>query len=112
ARFDGERFTTLPELDAWPTIAWTLFEDRDGVIWLGSAGDSLYRLTGAGLRRYGADDGLQNRHVQSLMQTRDGQFWLGTSGGLYRRDGERYIEVTRPAEEPEADNARSRAEVR
>jgi ligand-binding sensor domain-containing protein len=98
ARFDGERFTTLPELDAWSTIAWTLFEDRDGVIWLGSAGDSLHRLTGEGLRRYGADDGLQNRHVQSLMQTRDGNFWLGTSGGLYRREGERFVEVTRPEE--------------
>ncbi|MBZ0150167.1 MAG: hypothetical protein K8J09_01445 [Planctomycetes bacterium] len=96
-RFDGAKFTVVPELADLRAIVWTLFEDRDGDIWLGSAGDGLVRIRGTSPTRFGPGQGLGNRHVQSVLQTRDGRLWFGTSGGLYRLDGDRLMEMTRPA---------------
>lgn len=95
-RFDGAKFTAVPALTDDAAIAWTFYEDRDGVVWLATAGAGVVRCSGATVRRFGPDDGLRSRHVQSILQTRDGQMWFGTSGGLYRLAGERFLEMTRP----------------
>jgi len=55
----------------------TVFQDRDGRIWLG--GDSLYWFDG---RQFHLVRGLAD--IRAIAQTKDGDLWFGGSGGLYR----------------------------
>lgn len=68
-------------------VPWTplqsLFVDREGSLWVGSRG--LYRLAGRGLwRHYGADEGLGQRTVWSLVRDSAGTLWAATRQGLAR----------------------------
>ena len=59
----------------------TLFEDRDGNIWVGTlAGVSEY--SERGWVHLTERDGLPNNAVQVIRQDREGNIWLGTVGGL------------------------------
>jgi signal transduction histidine kinase/streptogramin lyase len=64
--------------------------DADGALWLGTAGDGLYRLDGQNLTLYQADDGdpqsLSSSFVSSLFQSKAGELWIGTAAGLDRFD--------------------------
>jgi PAS domain S-box-containing protein len=55
----------------------TVFQDREGRIWLG--GDLLYWFDG---HRFHLLRGVAN--VRAIAQTRDGDLWFGQYGGLYR----------------------------
>jgi signal transduction histidine kinase/ligand-binding sensor domain-containing protein len=64
--------------------------DTEGVLWLGTAGDGLYRFDGQHLTLYQADDedplSLSSSFVSSLFQDGSGELWIGTAGGLDRFD--------------------------
>jgi signal transduction histidine kinase/ligand-binding sensor domain-containing protein len=55
----------------------TVFQDRDGRIWLG--GDLLYRFDG---NQFHQIPGMAD--IRAITQTNDGDVWFGGSGGLYR----------------------------
>jgi signal transduction histidine kinase/ligand-binding sensor domain-containing protein len=59
------------------TEFFSVFQDRDGRIWLG--GRLLYWFDGLRFHRF---PGLVD--VRAIAQTRDGDLWFGGSGGLYR----------------------------
>jgi ligand-binding sensor domain-containing protein len=51
------------------------------------------------IAQYGHDiwlrrNGLPSNAVNVCLQTRDGYLWVGTSAGLFRYDGEKFLEVT------------------
>ncbi len=87
ARFDGVRFRVLdagntPELRSG-RIA-TLFEDRQGLLWVGIQGGSvacreLRRWTNRSL-----PEGLSHEVVNAIGEDESGQLWLGTLAGLCR----------------------------
>lgn len=56
----------------------TLLETRDGVLWVGTKGQGLYRLAGAGIER------VQTSHnfITAIHEDREGSLWVGTGGGL------------------------------
>lgn len=62
----------------------TLFEDADGVLWIGTEGDGLVRLRDGRLDR-SADDALTRQDVRALAQDREGSLWVGTNGGGLHR---------------------------
>ena len=63
----------------------SLYEDRDGYIWIGTFGKGLLRLnpgTGA-ISRYSSLNGLGNDNILSIMGVKD-EVWLATLGGAFR----------------------------
>ncbi len=91
ARFDGVRFTVFdnrntPELKA--NNIQTLYVDRAGVLWIGSEGGGLTRLSGSRFTSYTTADGLADNIVESIFEDDAGYLWVGTSRGLSRfKDG-------------------------
>jgi signal transduction histidine kinase/DNA-binding response OmpR family regulator/ligand-binding sensor domain-containing protein len=66
---------------------WSVLEDRQGTIWLGTDG-GLVRLDpsdttrrGAGARELTVDDGLPHESVRALHEDPEGYLWLATKGG-------------------------------
>jgi len=68
---------------------WSIYLDRQGGMWFGTA-DALYHAADGRLRRFTKADGLPEGGVGAILQTRSGQLWIGTDGGgLARLAGDR-----------------------
>lgn len=67
-------------------------EDRDGNIWLGTIGGGAWRYDGHELRQFGAADGLTAPSVMAIHRDRDGVLWLG-GNGVFRFTGTRFERV-------------------
>ena len=77
---EAKQFSKLPE-GANGMAATALFEASDGAVWLGTAGDGVFRCTG--------DDAVQvptsSPEIVCVTEDREGNMWVGTdSGGLDR----------------------------
>ncbi len=72
---------------AGPVVS--LIEDRDGIIWAGTWGQGLIRVTGSGVDRWTSRDGLPEDFIRTLAEDAEGNLWIGMrSGGLGRwKDG-------------------------
>lgn len=88
--WDGGRrvrtFDIQGEKDAVLTCA---MEDARGNLWLGSAGQGLFRVQANGVvTRLRKTDGLSSDHIRVLCEDNEGNVWVGTEGGglnrLYR----------------------------
>ncbi len=94
SRYDGHTWTTFTENDGLCfNFVWTLLEDKTGNIWIGTAGGGCCHYDGKTFTSFSASDGLLNRHVQSILQAKNGKFWFGTSGGLFRLEGNAFVNV-------------------
>jgi len=71
-------------------------QDRTGYLWVGTQ-NGLYRYDGSQFQRYGADQGIPDRIVDTLFVGLDGTLWVGTAAGVYfeRSDG-RFAQVKLP----------------
>lgn len=102
SRFDGQSFATSLRSEkhsihtGWGRIM-SIHLDRAGDVWFGvsSAGGGLYRYDGESFRHYSTDDGLTGGGVPSIGEDRSGNLWLGTTTGVFRFDGERFINFTK-----------------
>jgi ligand-binding sensor domain-containing protein len=67
----------------------TLFEDREGNIWLSTDGRGLYRLHSQAIHVLSTEQGLPDGNAYPIYQDREQNMWIGTwTGGLCRlRDG-------------------------
>lgn len=66
-----------------------LFQDREGLIWLGNT-DGLYQLAPGAVQMHDRASGLADDYLRAVMQTADGWTWLGHGNGLERwRDDQR-----------------------
>ncbi len=84
------RYMDLPPATQPASIVFnTLFEDREGNIWLSTDGQGLYRVRNQTINVYSKEQGLPDRNVYPIFQGRDETVWIGTwTGGLCRmRDG-------------------------
>ena len=66
----------------------------NGEIWAGTEGAGVYRLKDGEWSHFGAEEGLENQFVWTLLEDRRGQLWAGTwRGGIFRLEGERFVRV-------------------
>ncbi|MGC2213751.1 MAG: two-component regulator propeller domain-containing protein [Silvibacterium sp.] len=65
-----------------------VFRDRSGMLWIGTDGSGVYRLTPSGVVQYSAPQRLVNNFVRAFMQARDGTMWIATDEGVSRISGE------------------------
>ena len=74
-------------------FVWTLCEDSEGSIWVGST-DGLSQLKPGRTVTFGRGQGLRDRSVRTVYEDRAGRVWVGTDdGGVQRFDGDRFRDV-------------------
>lgn len=105
SRFDGTSFETFTRKDGLGNNRiYEIFEDSTGNLWFSTLGSGVSRYDGTTFTRFGVKHGLVNMHpqsdpanihVQEIHEDRDGRLWFGCSGGLFRLDGDRFVNVTR-----------------
>lgn len=61
-----------------------LTRDRAGNVWVGTAGQGLLRLRGAGYERLTRHEGLSSDSINALLEDREGNLWVGTAKGIDR----------------------------
>lgn len=78
--------------DGWqgrPVLA--ISRAQDGAVWAATEGAGLYRLKDNAWTHYGAESGLSNLFVWSVMEDSRGSVWAGTwGGGLFRLEGDKF----------------------
>jgi ligand-binding sensor domain-containing protein/AraC-like DNA-binding protein len=78
-RYNIEKAT---ELEGFPgTIpVISLFEDRQGILWIGTHGKGMSNLRDSKFKFYTTTDGLSHNYVTSIYQNAKGTIWIGTYG--------------------------------
>jgi signal transduction histidine kinase/ligand-binding sensor domain-containing protein len=82
SRLDADGRTTVVASGIPPARLMRL--DRDGNLWIGTAGHGLLRIKDGKTERFTERDGLSSDVVESLYEDRDGALWAGTANGLDR----------------------------
>ena len=102
SRFTEGKFTThLRSKTRSKHTGWgrymAIHEDRKGDVWIGAAmsGGGVYCYDGETFHHYSAEDGLGEGGVASIREDRSGTLWFGSTSGVFRFDGERFINFTR-----------------
>jgi diguanylate cyclase (GGDEF)-like protein len=84
ATFRVGKWTSL-DIGLPDDIITSLWEDRAGGIWIGTAGHGVYRYANGLLGSFGPADGLSATRVRAVFEDREGNIWLGTEGGGLNR---------------------------
>ncbi|MDH3254127.1 MAG: diguanylate cyclase [Acidobacteriota bacterium] len=70
---------------------WSLFEDREGSLWVGSQA-GLVQLRSGRVTTFGRAQGLASDSVRVVFQDRRGVVWIGSDdGGVQLFDGQRFV---------------------
>lgn len=96
ARQTGDRFEVLTSKDGLSDSAInSLFEDRDGSIWVGTRGGGLNRLSAGYVATYTKADGLSRNDVSTVLADRSGRVWIESGdAGVDLYDGVSWRRVT------------------
>lgn len=93
-RYDGSTFTNVTNEEGLRRYrAFSLLEDREGNVWVGTVGAGVYRYDGSTYTNFTTDDGLVDDRVLSMFQDRDGDLWFGAMG-LSKYDGTTFTSFT------------------
>lgn len=89
---DEKGFTRLHEGNGLSDdYVWSLYEDMDANIWIGTSGAGLDLLSAEQFQIYNPDGGLQNDIVYDIIQRKNGDMWFGIiQGGISVYDGVNY----------------------
>lgn len=69
----------------------SVFEDREGSLWVATDGQGLYRLRKQAVSAFSKEEGLPDRNIYPIYQDRNGAIWIGTwNGGLVRYSGGKF----------------------
>ena len=86
ARFVDGRFQSFGQRDSSSRMPIrSIYEDRDGALWIGGYGVGLSRFTDGIFTPIGTDEGLSADRVFGLHEDRHGALWVGTDGGGLNR---------------------------
>jgi ligand-binding sensor domain-containing protein/DNA-binding CsgD family transcriptional regulator len=101
-KYDGYGFEIFKPDPADPASLshneiWCLYQDRGGVLWVGTRGGGLNRFNAAEktfthyTHRPGNPSGLSNNMIWFIHEDRSGRFWVGSEGGLDEFDRENEV---------------------
>ncbi|MFQ5571664.1 MAG: two-component regulator propeller domain-containing protein [Rhodothermales bacterium] len=94
SRYDGSRFYALTNTGIQGEI-WTLEEDRNGALWIGSAAEGVVRYEKGRFTQFTTDEGLADNTILKIHEDRNGFVWLGTNNGVTRYDGHEMASITK-----------------
>ncbi len=93
-RYDGKTFTNVTNKEGLRRYrAFSLLEDRQGDIWVGTTGAGVYRFDGNTYTNFTTEDGLIHDTVLSMLEDREGNLWFGGMG-LTKYDGTKFTTFT------------------
>ena len=72
----------VPGIDGRTLSVSTLFPERNGALWIGTADKGLYRLVDGRLDHFDSIDGLSDRHVLSIFEDHERGIWVVTPKGV------------------------------
>lgn len=61
-----------------------IFEDKEGMLWLGTDGGGVYRYDGKDFRNFSEADGLLSNYIYHIIIDRFGTIWMAHRNGLSR----------------------------
>ena len=61
-----------------------LLRDRNGVLWIGTIDDGIYRLAAGRVDHFGRSDGLTSDSIYAFFEDHEGNLWVATSAGIDR----------------------------
>ena len=95
SRFDGKRFKTYSEKDGLlNSCVWSLAEDTNHDLWIGTLGGGLFRYRDGRFKQYSTAQGLPSVVVLSLAPAPDGSLWIATDSGLSHLQNEHFHNYT------------------
>ncbi len=100
--YDGKSFQNFTTQDGLAhNSVRPIYEDKDGIIWLGTEGGvSRYdpsaplRTGGKSFQNFTTSDGLTNNDVHAIVQDKTGKIWFGTRGDITIYDGKTFTTLT------------------
>ncbi len=99
SRYDGETITPFPQLKGLnQNDIYTIYQDPSGDLWIGAIGHGVYYYDGENFTLFDKSDriDLVSRFgLQGILKDQKGTLWCGFSGGLFRFDGEIFLNVMR-----------------
>ncbi|RZA19024.1 MAG: GGDEF domain-containing protein [Lysobacteraceae bacterium] len=91
---DGDRITHFNTRNGLPNgVTYGLMLDRDGSIWAATAGGLVHFVDGRPVV-YAHASGLPDAPVFRVIQDAAGTLFVGTERGVYRREGERFVQAS------------------
>jgi ligand-binding sensor domain-containing protein/signal transduction histidine kinase len=91
-RIEGQRRQRFTRRDGLShDNVFTLLEDRDGNLWVGTAGGGINRLSHGRFSHLTVREGLSDDDVRCLLEDPDGNLWVGTAGGLSSLSDGRFV---------------------
>ena len=76
------------------SVIHTVFQDRKGILWIGTYGGGIDRYNGAAFTNYSKKDGLSDNSICSIIEDREGNLWIGTVNGLNKYNGRNFTVYT------------------
>ncbi len=67
-----------------PQPVYAVHADKEGTIWLGTAGGGLVRVKSGKIEHFDSGDGLADDMAFSILEDNGGQLWMSCNRGIYR----------------------------
>lgn len=82
--WENEQVNPVSLADVEPAI-YTMCEDRDGGLWIGTPRDGIYRYVDGRVEHFDEKMGLNYNSVLTIFEDHEGSIWIGTDGGGLER---------------------------
>ncbi len=84
SRYAAGRFTSWGAKDGLTRAVLAVHTDAAGVVWVGTLGSGLYRLTNGALASFTTREGLFDDLVFGILEDADGWLWMACNRGVFR----------------------------